>query len=221
MLQMMLHIIRLPQQHFHLGCKIALLMLSNMLPCINIAAMLAYAWVIHLVRFSTAFATEVTPHRFDPDKQATMQDEVQTLFRSLQLVPSQHQDLISQLESAQRVDGNINLCGIDLACQVARATLGSDSVATKPVNQTEADGNWSVIPQYCELSDANCSDEGLKHARQRRHVSYVRNRLQRSPRRLRLSATSKQSFLSVAAATLQIQAGPVSTTLVSSSICRE
>ena len=185
--------------------------------------MLAHALIIYLLRFSTTFATDIPPHQFDLDERATMQgqDKIQTFIQSLQLVPSQHQDLISQLESSQTVNGNTNSSGVDLACQVARASLGSNSVATKPVNQTEADANWSVaIPQYCELPNADCSNEGLKHAGQRPHASYFHNRPQRSLRPSRLSAISKQNSRSVAAATLQIPAGPVSTTPASSLICR-
>ena len=105
--------------------------------------MLAHALIIHLLCLSTTFATDLTPPQSDLDKRATMQDNIQTLIQSLQLMPSQQQDLIRQLESAQRANGNIKLSGVDLTCQVARATLESDSVvATKPMKQTDSDGNW-------------------------------------------------------------------------------
>ena len=150
-----------------------------------------------------------------------MQGQIPTFLESLQLVPSQHQDLISQLESAQTVSCNTNFSGVGLACRGARASLGSESVATKPANQTEADAKWLVvISLYCEFSDAKRSDEGSNPAEKRRHASYFHNGLQRCPRRSTLSAISKQNSLSGAAATLQIPAGPVSITLVSLSICR-
>ncbi len=113
--------------------------------------MLTCALTIHLLFFSNTFAADIAPPQSDLNEQATMQDNIQTLIQSLQLVPSQHQDLISRLESTQTANGNINFSGVDLACQVARATLEPDSVATKPVNQIDADGNWSVIPQCCDL----------------------------------------------------------------------
>ena len=110
--------------------------------------MFAYALVLYLLSFSTVFATESLPHQVDLGERAAMQDKIQTLVQSLELVPSQHLTLISRLESAQNNNGITSLTQIDLACQIARASLGSDSVASKPVNQTEADANWSVIPWY-------------------------------------------------------------------------
>lgn len=110
--------------------------------------MFAYALVIYLLSFSTVFATESLPHQVDLEERAAMQDKIQTLVQSLELVPSQHLTLISRLENAQNNNGITTLTQIDLACQIARASLGSDSVASKPVNQTEADANWSVIPWY-------------------------------------------------------------------------
>ena len=107
--------------------------------------MLANALIIHLLRFSTTFATGIPPQNFDLDERATMQGQIPTFLESLQLVPSQHQDLISQLESAQTVSCNTNFSGVGLACRGARASLGSESVATKPANQTEADANWLVV----------------------------------------------------------------------------
>ena len=67
-----------------------------------------------------------------------MQGKIQTFVESLQLVPSQNQALISQFESAQTGNGSTT---IDLACQVARACLGPDSVATNHVKRTEVDAN--------------------------------------------------------------------------------
>lgn len=75
-----------------------------------------------------------------------MQDNIQAFVQYLQLVPSQNQSLISKLENAQNGNGSTTLDEIDLACHVAQACLGSGSVVTKSMNQTEAHANWSVIP---------------------------------------------------------------------------
>ena len=84
-----------------------------------------------------------------------MSDKVQTFVLSLQLVPSQHEELITQLEDAQNDNGTTTASKIQLACQVARASLGSGSVETKPVNHSEVDANWSVIPLHFVLPDAD------------------------------------------------------------------
>ena len=73
-----------------------------------------------------------------------MQDHTQYVVHSLQLVSPQTQALISKLESVQNGDGSTTSGQIVLACQVAKATLGPDYVQRAPVNQSEADANWSV-----------------------------------------------------------------------------
>ena len=176
--------------------------------------MLGSILIFYLLRAGITFAAAPL------EVQATMQDKVHSFVQSLQLVPSQNQSLISQLESAQNSNGRTTASGIDLACQVAQACLGPGSVETKPVNQTKVDANWSVIPQYSELPNANHSDEGLKRVGQRHHAYYFHDRRQRHPRPSKLSAFLKRTSLSVAAATPRIPAGPVSTTQVSLLICR-
>lgn len=99
-----------------------------------------------------------------------MQDKIQSFLHSLQLVPSQHTDLITRLESAQNGNGSTIFSDIGLACHVAQVSLGSGSVEAKPVNQTEADLNWSVIPQCSELPNTNFNGKGLKHVGQRHHA---------------------------------------------------
>ena len=139
--------------------------------------MLAYALVIYLLSFTTIFATEPYSPQAELEERANMQEKVQTFIQSLQLVPSQHVSLISQLEKAQIDNGSTASSNTNLACQVARACLGPGSVATKPVNETEADANWLVIPYYFQVPNGNLCDKGLKHAGQRRHAYYFHNRV--------------------------------------------
>ena len=63
-----------------------------------------------------------------------MPEKIQSFGLSLQLVPSQHQALMSKLESAQKDNSNTTSNNIDLACQVAQDCLGADCVEKEPVN---------------------------------------------------------------------------------------
>ena len=144
--------------------------------------MLGSILLFHLLRIGITLAAAPL------EEPATMEDKVHSFVQSLRLVPSEHQSLISQLKSAQNGNSDTTV-NVDLACRVAQACLGPGSVERKPVNQTEVDANWSVIPQYLELPNANHSGEGRKHVGQRHHAFYSHDRRQKHLRSSKSSAT--------------------------------
>ena len=101
-----------------------------------------------------------------------MQSKIQQFVQSLQLVPDQNQSLISNLERFQTKNGSTMSSDIDLACEVAQACLEVGSVETKPVNPTEADANWLVVPllRCSRLPNADYITKGRKHVGQRHHA---------------------------------------------------
>ena len=79
------------------------------------------------------------------------QGDIPAFVESLQLAPSPAKTLISKLQTAQNSSESTAWNPIALACLVAQAALEPTSVEVTPVNQTEADSNWSValyIPNF-------------------------------------------------------------------------
>ena len=72
------------------------------------------------------------------------QANIEAFIQSLQLASSSARALISKLQAAQDGNGRTTYNAIGLACLVAQATLGAESVEMTPANQTGIDSNWSV-----------------------------------------------------------------------------
>ena len=100
----------------------------------------------YLLCIGSTFPASSSTHQVGLYDRATMQaqGEIGAFVHSLQLASSPAETLISKLQTAQDSNGNITSNPIVLACLVAQAALEAASVEMTPVNQTEADSNWSV-----------------------------------------------------------------------------
>ena len=80
-----------------------------------------------------------------------MQDNIQAFVDSLALPTSLARSLVSRLQGDSNLEAFLNGKNHDssglvpLARLVVEACLGTDSVDTIPLNQTEVDANWFVI----------------------------------------------------------------------------
>ncbi|KAL8733402.1 MAG: hypothetical protein Q9181_003610 [Wetmoreana brouardii] len=107
-----------------------------MFPCPVTCCLLCFA-----IAITIAAASHLS--RFGIEQRVTMQDNTEAFVQSLDLAPSQAQDLISDLKGAQASNDRTLSGQVRLACTAAKAALGPESVEIEPVSQDLVDAHWS------------------------------------------------------------------------------
>ncbi|KAL8727256.1 MAG: hypothetical protein Q9181_005777 [Wetmoreana brouardii] len=124
-----------------------------MFPCPVTCCLLCFA-----IAITIAAASYLS--RFGIEQRVTMQDNTEAFVQSLDLAPSQAQDLITDLKGAQASNDRTLSGQVRLVCTAAEAALGPESIEIEPVSQALVDANCFFKTKFSVRSGGHSPNPG-------------------------------------------------------------